>query len=55
MVVTNIAGLIFFIIWLIIGILSVILVAHGGQIPKITFFCALIIVLMHYLENALGI
>ena len=55
MVVTNIAGLIFFIIWLVIGILSAILVAHGEQVPKGAFFCAILIVLMYYFEKAFGV
>jgi hypothetical protein len=53
--VTSTAGLIFFIIWLVIGILSAILVVRGGQVPKGTFFCALIIVLMYYFEKAFGV
>ena len=50
--VINIVGLIFFVVWLIIGIVTAVTVALGEQIPKMTFFCALLIVLVHYLEEA---
>ena len=52
--VINIVGLIFFVIWLIVGIVTAVMVAHGEQIPKMTFFCALLVVLVHYLEEAVG-
>ena len=55
MVVINIFGLIFFIIWLVIGVLSAIFIARGMQVPKGTFFCALLIVLMYYFEKAFGV
>lgn len=53
--VINTFGLICFVIWLIIGIVTAVMVAHGEQIPKMTFFCALLVVLMYYFEVAFGV
>ena len=50
--VTDISALICFIIWLVIGIITAVIAAYGREIPKITFFCALIIVLIHFFEKA---
>lgn len=53
--VINIVGLICFVIWLIVGIVTAVTVAHGGQVPKVTFFCALLIVLVYFFEKAFGV
>lgn len=53
--VINVIALIFFVIWLVIGIVTAVMVVRGMEVPKGTFFCALLIVLMYYLEKALGV
>lgn len=49
--VINTFGLICFVIWLIVVIITAIMAAHGKPILKMTIIYALLVVLMHFFEK----
>jgi hypothetical protein len=40
-----------FFCWVFIGIASLVLVSRGRDVPKLSYFCAILIVLFHFAEH----